>query len=845
MSLFNRDFLAFDGNPITGRQPTQILVYAEPGVMLTPEQQARTEHAYKLFCDAVKTSANAGGYHIQNRQLPDGTRVRMESNSGMDRVMVWPVASEDEEVLFLGSPRVVFAGGTLHDGYANEEVALYSIRNAEPMRLRRLNVFKEKNGLSALNQQPGNALWRDTRTVGKKTKRVLSWWNTVQRNNNYTRPDTLIPDSVFWNRTTDCNRLYIDGEFLVKFAHPVYGAGLFIDENGVEHIRVALVTQTQRKAIVTFQFKLSDVGDESKWLENYGGANYGVSSPCAFNDAATAFCCIETNNVTYDAVVSTAGQVVEYAFESMTKTVVFTGTRVVQGQPSVPTPTNSISGATNETDFGMSSPISGADYFGGTGDAVPAYGTYDNIRAGTDFDSQVDTYSASWTRTGTRSGAVTTTYTYPVVCGYKEGVVAYVTYKRIKVAEANESRTDTCTVSATVTKDGGRTEYYYTSPFVLVATVYGGRTTTTDCSSTLTEEYSVSILHTEQIIITSSTIEEPLYDSGVNILTNGSRTYSATAAASSPTAGVPVYYGREQYYTGFTSEISVQLWPYSGDPLYTNDGTSVSQWESDSTIRKSVWVDVFAADFSRDYVGLVIAEFSPAVVVEDGRIAEKLTLKEYLNGKEVFSLEKLTAPADPDSFYPPAEEYTHTSAPSMHIAPAFPLYKIAHYTGVRYAPDGGPSSFDTYWYFTLHNTGCPPEGTEGYNGYLDAATLFVSSNIMPIKSKRLKYPLFVSGLLVNYSLYCFGESISLSTPPSTSTYTGGQWALGGFGPGTATNERLANEPSYGTGIAHHILDTGKVIDDAPALIKPLPEGTGDTKAWLSSPIYLPEWKIPK
>lgn len=52
-------------------------------------------HAYKMFCDSAKVSALPDGYHVQNRELADGSKVRMESNKGVHRVMVWPVGGAD------------------------------------------------------------------------------------------------------------------------------------------------------------------------------------------------------------------------------------------------------------------------------------------------------------------------------------------------------------------------------------------------------------------------------------------------------------------------------------------------------------------------------------------------------------------------------------------------------------------------------------------------------------------------------------------------------------------------------------------------------------------------------
>lgn len=76
--------IGFDGEPITGRLPPRLFVYGE----LTRVQRGAVEHAYKLFCDAVRVTP--GKSLIQNRTLVDGTRVRMISANGQDQVLVWP-----------------------------------------------------------------------------------------------------------------------------------------------------------------------------------------------------------------------------------------------------------------------------------------------------------------------------------------------------------------------------------------------------------------------------------------------------------------------------------------------------------------------------------------------------------------------------------------------------------------------------------------------------------------------------------------------------------------------------------------------------------------------------------
>lgn len=81
----NPNFIGFDGEPLTGRIPPEVVVYGE----LSKQQLGELTHMYKLFCDANLTSV--GQYLVQNRVMTDGTRVRMVSIQGRDQVYVWPV----------------------------------------------------------------------------------------------------------------------------------------------------------------------------------------------------------------------------------------------------------------------------------------------------------------------------------------------------------------------------------------------------------------------------------------------------------------------------------------------------------------------------------------------------------------------------------------------------------------------------------------------------------------------------------------------------------------------------------------------------------------------------------
>ena len=94
MKVNNPSFIGFDGTPITGVVPPRVWVMndVEPSV----EQQAGVFHAYKLFRSNVQSMV--GEYLVQNRVLPDGTRIRLESMQNQDVVYVWPAPNGGKEV---------------------------------------------------------------------------------------------------------------------------------------------------------------------------------------------------------------------------------------------------------------------------------------------------------------------------------------------------------------------------------------------------------------------------------------------------------------------------------------------------------------------------------------------------------------------------------------------------------------------------------------------------------------------------------------------------------------------------------------------------------------------------
>ena len=830
MSLLNRNFLMPDGTPITGRTPTQIIVNSDQ--QLTLQQRAMVEHAYKLFCDGVRLSPAASGYHVQNRQLPDGTRIRMESNGRLDRVMVWPEGGEEYEILFLASPRAVYDSGTLLDGDAGREVYLYSLRGNKPIRLKKPRVFAEKDGNSALNQQPGNCVWYDDRPEGRQTKNVLSWWGRTGISSYHDRIDRVSTNGVLWNTTTDHNRLYLNGEFLVKFTYPIYGAGIFVAEDGTEIIRVATVRTTNFKTIDTFQFSVADANTPANWIEDGGGANFAVFSPCQFNAAATHFCCIESNTT----ASGDALQVVEYAFSGMTKAVVFSGYKEVSGAPTISGPTNTYTGCSDpDATLYMTDPFDGTDFFG----AVSGYGTIPEFASLVviPYADVAATETNIFHKTYSRSGSVTITTGIPVVSGYVKNKLAYFVSRREKVASVSETFEQTITVSALVTKSGAKHEYY--DGATLVAVRYEGSVGSTDRNLSNSYESAANVIHTARLTVdkvldgVTSTVFETDSETTFSWSNANHLTGSEYSPAGSGLGGAA--------FTETSTNVSTALDPDPAHASFTatyNSGFTTTYDSADWTERQ---IDVYAADVKRDFIGIAEISFSPSVVV-GGKIAQTLRVREFLRGNLVFDAAKTEKPIGPDGnlWSPPAAEkiLVHAELATYPPIVVVPSYDKYNFSRVLYDADT-VGQFGEMFPTTVAWVS-PTVETVGYNTFDRNEQLFVSPNLLAINESKLKDPIIVSGLAVSYGFAMTGQT----GVSGANAYTGFNWQTG---PGNDALVRslIGSDKTYGLRVFHHVLRNGVVVDDLTAVTSMLPENAGTNNAWLSSPIYLPTWKVPK
>ena len=81
-----------NGDPRTGVSPPSLVMLSG---RLTPQRHGEIRQIYMHFSMAKLTAV--GDYFVFNRVLSDGTRVRIESMQGRDRVFVWAGAPSDGE----------------------------------------------------------------------------------------------------------------------------------------------------------------------------------------------------------------------------------------------------------------------------------------------------------------------------------------------------------------------------------------------------------------------------------------------------------------------------------------------------------------------------------------------------------------------------------------------------------------------------------------------------------------------------------------------------------------------------------------------------------------------------
>lgn len=325
MTIFNQGWIGMSGEPITGKVPTRVIVHNTTSEPVTKQQDAEVFHAYKLFCDAVKVSAIPDGYHVQNRTLGDGSRIRLESINGVHKVQLWPALADDQDqFIMFASPRFIgisyqtrmFTDGDPGGSPAARPVYLFSEPRGNPMRC----LARQ---FSSLPYQPGNMTWYDAREENANDG-VLSWWTSYQAGGAVPEKDKLLTTYTTWYiQQGFAALLYLDGQVLANFGDIFTVAGAAIHKDGeldtLEYRVVLMAHPSGLFELVSFTDETAATPDD--WVrrtidsEDLPEVRDGVGA-VKFNSSGTKFCYI--GSVTEGFV--TRPCVVEVDFESVAVT---------------------------------------------------------------------------------------------------------------------------------------------------------------------------------------------------------------------------------------------------------------------------------------------------------------------------------------------------------------------------------------------------------------------------------------------------------------------------------------------------------------------------------------------
>lgn len=153
----------------------RFLVIGNDGV-LTPKQNAETEHAFFLHQQNVRTAL--GGFLSRDLKLSDGSRVRIVSNSGQHAVTVWPIpvptGSTPLEDLFMAVPSRASILAVKPSGYWKYKGDSTPPTTLKPSR-------KVATDEPTIFQHPGNLTWFSADLLVKGKPLTLSWYGRATR----------------------------------------------------------------------------------------------------------------------------------------------------------------------------------------------------------------------------------------------------------------------------------------------------------------------------------------------------------------------------------------------------------------------------------------------------------------------------------------------------------------------------------------------------------------------------------------------------------------------------------------------------------------------------------------
>ena len=96
MPVHNVSHISFDGEPVVLRSPAPIVVLGGQGTgyQISPRQHAEIRRHYHNFVNGIKLSLLR--HHEYQRQLSDGSQMRITSIQGKEKIYFTPVDSGDD-----------------------------------------------------------------------------------------------------------------------------------------------------------------------------------------------------------------------------------------------------------------------------------------------------------------------------------------------------------------------------------------------------------------------------------------------------------------------------------------------------------------------------------------------------------------------------------------------------------------------------------------------------------------------------------------------------------------------------------------------------------------------------
>lgn len=164
------------GTPSTGVSPPSLVVRSG---RMTPQRHAQIRQIYQRFCMAKLTAV--GDFFVFNRVLSDGTRVRLESMQGQDRVFVWASDAQLEDLWdrgwsFIPANDVSRGGFLRRPGAASDDLsaaAFMPIGNFVSPAGKAVHTFVDAttgNRRLCTDREGGARMWR-----GGKSAHVLTY----------------------------------------------------------------------------------------------------------------------------------------------------------------------------------------------------------------------------------------------------------------------------------------------------------------------------------------------------------------------------------------------------------------------------------------------------------------------------------------------------------------------------------------------------------------------------------------------------------------------------------------------------------------------------------------------